>query len=152
MLQRNQPFKILFLALLLSGICPHVHAQLKQPNRYEKEQKFMDEEFSLAPLQNEGLALIREKREYKSGNQTWEVILLDTALQAADPVEFQIDNKYNLIGYEHSPGLAFFLFNESDLRSYMNLVSIDIKTKEVKTHEIKPELNLQITHFSKVGE
>ena len=152
MARYSQSLKIFLFAILCLGVWVDVLAQIKQPNRFEKELKFNDPDFTLTSLKEDGLALIREKREYKSGNQTWEVILLDTALRATDPVEFQIDNKYNLIGYEHSTGYAFFLFIESDLRSYLNLVSIDIKTKQVKQYEIKPEINLHLTHFSKVGE
>src|SRR5688572_29820926 len=132
MARYSQSLKIFLFAILCLGVWVDVLAQIKQPNRFEKELKFNDPDFTLTSLKEDGLALIREKREYKSGNQTWEVILLDTALRATDPVEFQIDNKYNLIGYEHSTGYAFFLFIESDLRSYLNLVSIDIKTKQVK--------------------
>lgn len=149
---RYQFLKILFLTI--AGLLYSVdsYSQIQQPNRFEKERKFNDTDFTIISLKEDGLALIREKREYKSGKQTWEVIFLDTTLQETEPTEFQIDNNYNLIGSEQSAGNAFFLFNENDLRSYMTLVSIDVKTKQVKQYDIKPEINIRLTHFNKVGE
>jgi hypothetical protein len=147
----NQYLKILLLAIHGFAWCPVV-SQVQQPNRFEKERKFNDADFTIISLKTDGIALIRETRDYKGGDQSWEVILLDTTLQASEPIEFQIDTKYNLIGFEHSPGTAFFLFNESDLRSRMTLVAIDIKTKGVKQYNLKPEIALHLTHFNKVGE
>ncbi|HEU5290352.1 MAG TPA: hypothetical protein VFU05_06915 [Cyclobacteriaceae bacterium] len=152
MLPGNQFLKLLFLAIVGLVSSSDAFSQIQQPGRYEKEIKFNDAEFSIISLQTDGLALIREKREFKAGNQTWEIIFLDTALQATDPIEFQVDNKYNIIGFDHAAGVAFLLFTEGDLGRYLNLVAITIKTREVKQYEIKPELSLHLTHFSKVGE
>ena len=150
---RNQPsLKVLFLAVLSFGLCCGAFSQIQQPERFEHEKKFNDAEFNIISLKTDGLALIREKRDYKAGDQLWEVILLDTALHAQDPIEFQVNSKYNLVGFEHSPGKAFFLFNETNLNSDLNLVAIDIKTRQVNQYEIKPELHVQLTHFNKVGE
>src|SRR6186997_756637 len=127
MLLRNHSLKILFLATVVCVSCVDACSQLEQPNRFEKEKKFFDIDFTLIPLYRNGLALIREKNEYKSGNRTWEVILLDTALRETEPITFEIANHYNLIGYEHSVGYVYFLFNETGLRDYMSLLAINIK-------------------------
>jgi len=152
MLLRNQSLRILFLVTVVCVSCVDVCSQIEQPNRFEKEKKFIDIDFTLISLNSDGLALIREKNEYKSGNRTWELILLDTMLQGTEPITFEIDNDYHLIGYEHSVGYVYFLFNETGLRDYMTLIAINIKTKHIDHHEIKPELNFRITQFSKVGE
>jgi hypothetical protein len=133
------------------AVCLDTFSQIDQPNRFEKERKFNDTDFTLISLKADGLALIREKREYKKGNQTWEVLLLDTTLQEAEPIEFEVNHSHHLVGFEQTPGEVYFLFNESELRGYMTLVTIDIKTKNVKLVEIKPELNLRLTQFCKVG-
>jgi len=152
MLLRIQSLKIFFLATLLFVTCLNALSQIQQPNRFEKEVKFNDTDFTVISLKTDGLAVIREKNDYKSGNQIWEVILLDTALQGSEPIEFEIDDHYHLAGYEHSAGHAYFLFTESEIRGYMTLVAINIKTKHVDHYEIKPEINLRLTQFSKVGE
>ena len=127
------------------------HCQIHQPNRYEKEQKFNDDDFIIIPLQSEGLSLIREKNKFKSGNQFWDIVLLDTALQETGTLELEIDTDNHFIGYETSPGYVHFLFVKSQIKGEIDLISIAIGSKEILYYEIRPELNFQLTHFSKVG-
>src|SRR5688572_5993361 len=152
MLLPNQSLKILFFATLVFVFHTDALSQLQQPNRFEKERKFNDNDFTLISLKTDGIALIREVHEFKGGNQTWEVILLDSALRETEPIEFEVDNDYHLTGYEHSAGAVYFLFDEGNMRGYMSLVAIDLKTKQLNHYEIKPELSLHVTHFCKVGE
>ena len=148
----NQSLKILFFATLVFGLWVDALSQIQQPNRFEKERKFNDNDFTLISLKTDGIALIREINEFKGGNQAWEVILLDSALRETEPIKFEVDNDYHLTGYEHSAGDVYFLFDEGAVRGYMSLVAIDLKTKKLNHYEIKPELSLHITHFCKVGE
>ncbi len=152
MLLLNRYLKTLFSITVVLLIYANALSQIQQPKRFEKERKFNDADFTVISLKTDGVALIREKNEYKSGKQTWEVILLDTTLQETGTVEFEIDIDNHLVGYEQSPGSVYFLFNKSDTKSYMNLVSIGLKTKDVTQYEIKPELNFQLTQFCKAGE
>lgn len=139
---------ILFLCCF---ICISGYSQIQQPNRYEKEQKFNDDDFIVIPLKEEGLALVREKNKFKSGNQFWDVILLDTTLQETGSLELELDTDNHFIGFEISPGHVHLLFLKSEIRGEIDLISIDTKTKEISHYEIRPELNFQITHLSKVG-
>lgn len=148
----NPYLKTLLSVTVVLLVTAHALSQLQQPSRFEKEQKFNDEDFTVTTLKSDGLALIREKKEFKGGKQTWEVILLDTMLQETGTADFEIDNEDHLIGFEQSPGTAYFLFGKNNLNSSMNLVSISLKTKDVNQYEIKPELNLQLTQFWKAGE
>lgn len=152
MLHLNRYQKIFCFGILVLLFSVNTLAQLQQPNRFEKERKFNEEDFNLISLKSDGLALIREKKEYKSGKQTWEVILIDTILHETEPVEFQIDTDYQLTGFEHSTGDVYFLFSERNLKGSMTLAAIDIRTKQIDLYDIKPELNIFITQFSKVGE
>jgi hypothetical protein len=137
------------LAFLMGTV---VHSQIQQPQRFENENKFSDTDFTAISLKEEGIALIREKNKYHEGNQLWEIILLDTTLLETGTIEFEIDQNKNLLGFEQSPGMVYFLYYKSDINGYMTLVSVSLKTKEVIQYEIKPELNLQLTQFCKVGE
>src|SRR6478752_5654656 len=101
MLLRNPLFIVFIFSAFALLQNTEALAQIQQPNRFEKERKFNDADFSLISIKSDGLALIRELRKYKSGKQTWEVILVDTTLKGSEPIEFEINNNYNLAGYEH---------------------------------------------------
>lgn len=152
MLPLNLYLKTLPLLTVALVLSVHALSQIQQPSRFEKEQKFNDEDFTVITLKSDGVALIREKKEFKGGKQTWEVMLLDTILQETGTVEFEIDHENRFIGFEQSPGVVYFLFAKSNLRGSMSLISVDIKAKDVHQYEIKPELNLQLTQFWKAGE
>lgn len=126
-------------------------SQITQPARFEKEWKYSDEDFTIIPLKSDGLALIREKNKFKAGNNTWEIVLLDTTLQETGTLEFEINIQNRLVGYEHSPGEVHILFVRNEVKGYMDIISINLTSKEISRYEIKPELSLQLTHFSKVG-
>lgn len=143
------------ITFLIAGIILSISccfSQVEQSGRYEKEQKFNDENFTVISLKEDGLVLIREKNKYKSGNKIWEVILLDTALQETAALDVDIEIRNQLIGYEHSAGEVHFLFMKNETKGYMDLLSLSLASKEFTRYEIKPELNLQLTHFCKVGE
>jgi hypothetical protein len=142
--------KVFQLVLALIITMP-VFSQVHQTYRYEKENKYGDEEFSVIGLKEDGLALIRGTKKYKSGQRTWEVTLLDTALQETGTVEFDVGNRSDLIGYEHSPGLAHILFVKNEAVGEMQLVTIEISSRETSRQDLKPELNFRLTHFNKVG-
>lgn len=130
-----------------------VKTQILQPNRFEKERKYSDEDFTIISLKEEGLALLREKNKYKSGNRSWELILLDNELKEKQSLELEIDQRKNLVGYEQVPGFLFLLFKSGDnLKMVLDLVSVELSNSETKRYEIKPELALQLTHFSRVAD
>ncbi len=127
-------------------------SQIQQPNRFEKERKYSDEDLTIVPMATDGLALVFESKKFKSSNQTWEITLLDTILQKVGSLELEIEQRNRLIGYDHTVGMVYLLFKKDDTKGEMYLISIDLKTKETVGYEIKPELNFQLTQFSKVGK
>ncbi len=138
--------------LCLLVLTPLLFSQVQQPNRFEKERKYSDEDLTIVPMDTDGLALVFETKKFKNGNQTWEVTLLDTLLQEAGSLELEVEQRNRLIGYDHAVGMVYLLFKKDETKGEMYLVSIDLKRKETTGHEIKPELNLQLTQFSKVGK
>ncbi|GIV37593.1 MAG: hypothetical protein KatS3mg032_1972 [Cyclobacteriaceae bacterium] len=141
-------FKPVLLLLLTSF---GLYAQISQPYRFEKELRFTDHEFMIIPRGNQGLALVRETNTYKSGNRTWEVLLLDTTLTQTKAINVEIDQRRNLLGYEHSPSALYLLFGLADnqMRSEFRLVEVSADT--LQAWEIKPEINCILTRFTKAG-
>ncbi len=148
---------LLYLTLIITANLATSHnglAQVAQPHRYEKEQKGRDEYFNVIPLNDDGIALLREKDKYNGMKRQWELILVDTALQEKALIEFSIDSRYPLVGYETTPTelLALYRMGET-FRNDLLLVSFDlIGMHESERHEIKPEVDFKVTHFSKVGK
>lgn len=129
-----------------------LHGQVSQPSRFEKEQKFNDEDFTVISLEEAGLALVRETKQYKAGNRTWELILLDTTLTERHALDVEIDQRKTLIGYEYDSVFFYLLFKSGEsLKTILDMVAVNTRTAEMKRTEIKPELAITLSHFSKVG-
>src|SRR5687767_8506474 len=84
--------------------------QVSQTHRYEREHKGGDESYTLVSLKEEGLALIREKDKYHGNKRVWELVILDTALQEKKVIQFDIETRQNLIGYEIAPKHIYLLY------------------------------------------
>lgn len=142
----------LLIILFAISIAPSC-AQFKPMGRYEKDVKLSDNNFTIIPLENNGIALVREKNKYNSGNRLREVILLDTSLEESWQTDLEVKSSYNLIGYEYGNSLIFLLFREGNVESReFILVAINIDNQEVNQFEIKHEFTLRPTHFTMVGE
>ncbi len=140
------------LMLLACLIWQGMPAQVVQPYRFEKERKFNDEDYSVISLEENGLALIRETKRYKAGNRTWELLLLDTTLTERHTLDIEIDQRKNLIGHEFDSAFFYLLFrSEESIKTILDLVAVNLRTAEIKRTEIKPELAITLSHFSKAG-
>jgi hypothetical protein len=151
LLKRYAALAVFCLGVFSLGI--NATAQLKQTHRFEKKQKGNDEYFSIIPLKEDGLALLREKNDYKEGKQLWECVLLDTALKERKTIILMIEPRYPLIGYEYVDHRLYLLYRMGEhTKSNMELIDIDLPgAVEARRYEIKPELDFRITHFNKVG-
>jgi hypothetical protein len=140
----------ILLLLFVAVIC---NAQVAQTNRFERKQKGSDEYFSIVSLKDEGLALLREKNKFFEGSQKWELLILDTALNEKHDVEIEVKHRHPLMGYEYAPGVLYLLYRDGETtKNNFELIEIDVATGAEKTrYNIKPELDLKLTHFSKVG-
>lgn len=141
----------LWVGLMLSSSL--AEAQLQQTQRFETERKNSDEYFTVVSLEEEGLALVREKNKYQGNKQLWEIIVLDTDLAEKHKLEVEINHRYVLLGYEVDEGLLYLLFRTGETtRSSLELVELStLSGRETARYEIKPELDFKITHFHKVG-
>jgi hypothetical protein len=146
-------FSRMVLTACFMAACHFSGAQVKQTHRYEKKQKNSDEYFSIIALKEEGLALLRDKNKYNGGKKLWDLVLLDTALRERNTLELEIEQRYPLIGYEHTKGHLYLLYRTGETnRNSFSLIDIDIvQGSQLSRYEIKPELDFKLTHFSKVG-
>ncbi len=144
--------KINRLVAVLFFACTGLSAQITQPYRFEKEIRFNDHDFMIIPRAKDGLALVRETNTYKAGNRTWEVLLLDTTLTLKYTINLEVDQRWNLLGYEHAPSALYLLFGLADnqMRSVFRL--FEITSGEHRSWDIKPEINCTLTQFTKTGE
>lgn len=145
--------KLTILIVILTIVGYSANAQFKALQRYEKEVKLSDNNFTIIPLEENGIALVRERNKYNSGNRLREVILLDTSLNESWQTDLEIKSSYDLIGYEYGNELIFLLFREGnvDSREFI-LASLHITNHEIKQFDIKHEFTLRPTHFTMVGE
>jgi hypothetical protein len=144
---------VFFIIIICCGLySSNLQGQVKQPYRFEIEQKFNDEEFTVISLEEKGLALVRETNRYKAGNRSWELILLDTALTEHQKLDIEIDQQKTLIGYEYDSTHFYLLFKTAEnLKTNLDLVEVNIRSAEIRRTEVKPELTITLSHFSKVG-
>ena len=139
------------LAAMLPGTS--LVAQVQQTERYEAIRKNSDEYFTIVSLQEEGLALIREKDKYKGNKQLWEVIILDPNLAETGKFDIEINQRHVLLGYEIDRNQLYLLFRTGETsRNSLELVELNtLQGSETARYEISPELDFKVTHFSKVG-
>lgn len=139
---------------LLSSAVNDASAQVVQTRRWEKVQKGSDENYTVISLKEEGLALLRERDKYSGNKRLWEIVLLDTALNERKTVDFHLEERFPLIGYETSPGKLYLLYRTGDTnKNSFELLEFNIADGvESGRFSIKPEVEFRITHFSKVNE
>lgn len=128
-------------------------AQIQQTERYEINQKGSDEYFTVISLEEDGLALVREKNKYKGNKQLWEIIILDINLQEKSKFDIEINQRHTLLGYEIARNRLYLLFRTGETtKNDLELVALSTaEGTETGRYEITPELDFKVTHFSKVG-
>lgn len=148
---RSEILRALLLAFLMWPAV--LQAQVVQTERFEIKQKNSDEYFTIISLEEEGLALIREKDKYEGNRQLWEIVVLDTNLKQTHTFDLEINQRHTLLGYEIDDNLLYLLFRTGETtRNGLELVEVNTGSgRETARFEIDPELDFKITHFSKVG-
>jgi hypothetical protein len=141
---------VLFSLCVLSSVS--AQAQVRQAERYEIVQRYSDEDFTIIPLKEDGLALFRKKFKFNDRNRIWELILLDSAVTEKKTMELEVDNQGELTGYEHSHGFVHLLFVKNEMRGDMEVISVNLSTYEFQRIKITTELKINLTHFNKCGD
>ncbi len=130
-----------------------LYGQVQQTDRYETIQKNSDDYFTVISLEEEGLALLREKDKFMASKNIWEIITLDINLKEKNTLELEINQRNVLLGYEIAPGRLFLLFRSGETtRNSFELIEVNTADgAEQARFQISPELDFKVTHFSKVG-
>jgi hypothetical protein len=138
---------LILLLMMLTAI--GAVAQVTQPARYEKEQKNSYRDFTVISMGEEGIALIRDKQKYEHGDNLWEVILLDSALNESWTKDLAVENRYHLIGHDYRDKNLYFLFRmgETD-QGKLKIIKIDGTNHQTEEHNYEPELVVRPTHFN----
>ena len=143
---------ILFILFILFGFSAvDLCAQFSQPARWEQEQNPSDDPYSVVSLKEEGIALIRQKDKYQNGNQLWDLVIVDTALNQKWATELEMKPEFQFTGYEYVREKVNLMFRRggSDILD-TEIFHIDLETKNIQ--HFKTEINLQIrlTHYTVV--
>lgn len=143
------------IGIVISLLCC-IHAafgQVTQPHRYERTQKNSDDYFNVISLEEDGVALFREREKFKNNNRIWELILLDTTLHEKKLIEIEIKERHKLIGYEVTPDILYFLYRTGETnKADFELIAITLNSGSVTKYTIKPELDFKLTHFIRVAD
>lgn len=144
---------VVVLSVCLSLAINKASAQVQQTGRFEITQKNSDDYFTIVSLEDEGLALIREKDKYNGNKKLWEIIILDTNLVETAKFDLEIHQRHTLMGYEIARNQLYLLYRTGETNKN-SLELIEVSTSggsETGRFEINPELDFKVTHFSKVG-
>jgi hypothetical protein len=147
-------FRKIGMLLIFLGCSIHSSfGQVTQPHRYERTQKNSDDYFNVISLEENGVALFREREKFKNNNRIWELILLDTTLQEKKLIEIEIKERHKMIGYEVTPDILYMLYRTGETsKDDFELIAITLNSGSVTKYSIKPELDFKLTHFSKVAD
>jgi hypothetical protein len=143
--------KNLFSVLFMVATSFSVGAQVSQPARWEQENKFMDEAYSVVSLKEEGLALLRDKEKYDDGKKLWDLVILDTALNQRWTKELPLRDDLRFTGYEYTPGKVHLMFrrNETEILR-AEILSIDLASQTVQQSSNEVKLQIRLTHYTVV--
>lgn len=143
---------VLFCSVLMLSL-GLADAQVQQTERYEILRKNSDTWYNIMSMNDQGLALIRDKEKYNGNRKLWEVIILDTNLKEKNNFDIEVNHRYSLLGYDVTKGTLYLLFRMGETtRGDLELIEIKVNEgRESRRFEIKPELDFKITHFNCVG-
>lgn len=144
---------VVLLSVCLFQAVNTASAQVQQTGRFEITQKNSDDYFTVVSLEEEGLALIREKDKYNGNKKLWEIIILDTNLAEKAKFDLEIHQRHTLMGYEIAHNQLYLLFRTGETnKNSLELIEVNTASgSETGRFEINPELDFKVTHFSKVG-
>lgn len=145
---------VLRLVVWLIVLVPAVpgRAQLAQRYRLEIPTKASEADYDIITMGQEGLALVRDLQKYGEGKKKWQIELVDTTLQRFWSAELDLDNRLNLVGFEHVPGRLYLLYRESQTTYYnFQLVTFEFAGQSIQIDKVRFDLNFQLTHFTVAG-
>ncbi|MBM3176707.1 MAG: hypothetical protein FJZ78_01750 [Bacteroidetes bacterium] len=144
----------ILLGFLLTTIWLEMCAQQEpsQGYRYETSLDGGDDHYFPFSMEQEGIMVIRDNRNFNEGKKIWSAVVLDTTLQVTWSTTIATDSDHQLIGYEYAPGSFFLLFQkENHVPFEGQLTRIDFNKRQTESHSLELELNFKLTHFTVAG-
>lgn len=136
----------------LATVAQLLPAQPVQDFRTAIPAKSSDQPYEVITMGKDGIALVRDLQKYSQGNKKWQVDLLDTVLNKVWTTELDLDNRLQLVGFEHTPGRLYLLYRETQTTYYnFDLVVVDTREHSIQRDKVKFDLNFQLTHFTVAG-
>ena len=124
------------------------YSQPIQTNRYELEEKNNDDYVNILPVDDEGIILFRDTKDYDDGD-LWNLIALDTALMEKWNIELAIDSRYVFKAYEVVDSKLFLLFRKGEYeKKDYHLMVITFKDASIERYDIENEISLELSHMS----
>ncbi len=141
--------KRFIISIILLFLFQSSFAQIEQVARFEIEQKNSDASWTVINLKEKGIALVRDKNKFLSGEKLFELHILDTMLIERSYAEVNVPNRMNLIGYEYTGDHIYILLRSGENEiAHVLLLEYNIISKEISRYEINHEFNLRLTHFT----
>ncbi|HQQ83002.1 MAG TPA: hypothetical protein PK059_07405 [Cyclobacteriaceae bacterium] len=140
----------LFMLVMTASFC--TSAQISQPGRFEIDAKFTDNGVHLIPLREEGLVLVHQLNKFDKGKRKWQLQFLDTLLTEKWTKEIDLDNRLELVGFEHTAHQVYLLYREgSNVTHNFQMLIVDFANQAYTHHNIRFELTFRMTHFTVAG-
>lgn len=148
----NRPTRVFLLLVSLLLFFFQGKAQPRQVFRLEIPSKPSDKDFDIISMGLEGLALIRDTDKYSQGKKTWQLELVDTTLTKYWSTDLVLENRLQLVGYEHTPGHLYLLYRETETTFYnFQLVNLNLLHQEFQVDRVRFDLTFRLTHFTVAG-
>lgn len=144
----------LFMVCVITMLCAgeFAIAQVTQTHRFERKQKGSDDYYTIISLKEKGLALLRTLDKYDGGKRKSEIVILDTTLNEKKLIEFEVEQRHTILGFEYLDGELLLLYRQGENSKKLLFLNFNIETgAETARVEINPELDFKITHFSRVN-
>ena len=129
-------------------------AQVQQPLRVEVELESNDDHYMVMSMEEKGIVLFRELASRpEPGKRTWEVVRLDTLLQAVLTENYALPYAAELLGYEYRDDYFYLLFRMGEYtKDDLKIIKINMSNGNNQQFDIKQIVPITLTEFTVVGE
>ena len=128
--------------------------QVQQPLRVEVELERNDDHYRVMSMEENGIVLFRELAQgFERGNKTWEVVRLDTLLQAVLTENYKLPYAAELLGYEYRKDYFYLLFRMGQyVKDDLKIIKINMQSGTSQEFDIKQIVPINLTEFTIVGD
>ena len=143
----------LLILLLNALLVSELYGQVVQGERFELVRKNADPEPIVFSLDQEGLIVIEDSREFEGRKRIRKYIQLDTALHIVWASQATIPEEEELAGYEYTRGNFQILYTHRQHEHFKGtLVNLDLKNKSLEADPFNVQLGMKLTHFTAAGK